>query len=416
MTEKPFDFVADLTKKELIELDACMRCNECLNWCPVQDVTRDPGTSPPVRIHAYKEFIEQTQSLKGKIFAAKTPGPEALQKFKAALWKCVLCGCCGEVCTAGIDLKKLWWSLRRKIAESEVGCPEMLKKGPVENYHKFRSPFPFALTHRYKIWLPDDIEIANKADIGYYEGCGCTWDAPQMAEGAVRLLSAVGPFTMLDPDQSWCCGFPQVTGGGEWSIMAELSNHMVNGIIDKGIKRLVVSCPMCRDIMNYLWPYFYGDELPFETLTITELLVEWVQDGKLKFTKRIEETVTYHDPCAMARPLLGKPITNAPRKLLKAVPGINLVDMERHGTLSRCCGGSGGMRAINSDISANIARELFIEAERTGADTILTNCPVCFLNLAIRSHAMPNPVVEEWKKHQSSLKVNDITQYLAALL
>jgi heterodisulfide reductase subunit D len=118
----------------------------------------------------------------------------------------------------------------------------------------------------------------------------------------------------------------------------------------------------------------------------------------------------------MARPLLGKPITNAPRKLLKAVPGINLVDMERHGTLSRCCGGSAGMRAINSDISANIAKELVIEAERTGADTILTNCPVCFLNLAIRSHAMPNPVVEEWKKHQSSLKVNDITQYLAALL
>ena len=156
MTEKPFDFVADLTKKELIELDACIGCNECLNWCPVQDVTRDPGLSPPVRIHAYKEFIEQTQSLKGKIFAGKTPGPEALQNFQDALWKCVLCGSCGEVCTAGIDLKKLWWSIRRKIAESEVGCPEMLKKGPVQNYDKFHSPFPFALTHRYKIWLPDD--------------------------------------------------------------------------------------------------------------------------------------------------------------------------------------------------------------------------------------------------------------------
>ncbi len=127
--------------------------------------------------------------------------------------------------------------------------------------------------------------------------------------------------------------------------------------------------------------------------------------------------MTYHDPCAMARPLTGKPILDAPRNLLRAVPGIKLVEMERHGTLSRCCGGSAGMRAVNSEISANIAKELFLEAKRTtAADTILTNCPVCYLNLALRSHTAPNPVAEDWKRYEDSLKINDITQYLAALL
>ncbi len=52
MAQKPFDFMEGLTKKELIELDACTRCNECLAWCPVQDVTDDPNISPPARIHA----------------------------------------------------------------------------------------------------------------------------------------------------------------------------------------------------------------------------------------------------------------------------------------------------------------------------------------------------------------------------
>jgi Fe-S oxidoreductase len=90
--------------------------------------------------------------------------------------------------------------------------------------------------------------------------------------------------------------------------------------------------------------------------------------------------------------------------------------MERHGKLSRCCGGSAGERAVNPDISANIARKLFMEAKQTGADTVLTNCPVCYLNLATRTHATPHPVVEEWRAYEDPLKINDITQYLAALL
>jgi heterodisulfide reductase subunit D len=413
---KPFDFMEGLTKKELIELDACTRCNECLNWCPVQDVTKDPSISPPARIHAYKAFVEQKHTLKGKLFSSEEVGDEEMEKFKDALWKCALCGTCGEVCTVGIDGKKLWWSLRRKFAESKLGCPEALEKGPLENYRKLRNPFPFPLDNKYKIWWPDGIEMADKAEIGYYEGCGCAWDSPQMAEGAVKLLSAAGPFTMLDPDKSWCCGFPQVAGSGEWSVVVELVNHMAKAITDKGIKRLAISCPMCLDMIKYLWPYFYGDELPFEPMTIAELLAEFVEEGKLKFTKKVEETVTYHDPCAMARPFMGKPIIDEPRKLLEAVPGMKLVNMDRHGKLSRCCGGSAGTRVVSSDISAKIAKELFLEAKRTGAETMLTNCPVCYLNLGVRTHAAPNPVVEEWRRYEDPLKINDLTQYLAALL
>jgi Fe-S oxidoreductase len=90
--------------------------------------------------------------------------------------------------------------------------------------------------------------------------------------------------------------------------------------------------------------------------------------------------------------------------------------MDRHGKLSRCCGGSAGTRTVNSDISANIAKELFLEAKRTGADTMLTNCPVCYLNMATKTHAAPHPVVEEWRALEDPLKINDLTQYLAALL
>ena len=91
MTEKPFDFMEGLTKKELIELDACTRCNECLAWCPVQDVTDDPNISPPARIHAYKGFIETTHTLKGRLFSSKKVSKAELENFKDSLWKCALC-------------------------------------------------------------------------------------------------------------------------------------------------------------------------------------------------------------------------------------------------------------------------------------------------------------------------------------
>ncbi len=412
MSITPAELLKDLTKKEIIQLDACTRCNECITWCPVQEVVNKPEISPPARIFNYKNYIDRVFALGG----LRGVTDEELEASKEAMWHCVLCGTCGEVCTVGIDAKKLWWSLRRKLAESPAGCPKPLQMGAVANYRKYRSPFPFPLTNRYRIWMPDEIKVADKAELGYYEGCGCTWDAPQMAEGAVRLLSSVEPFTMLPPDESWCCGFPQVNGGGDWSIVEELVQHMVNAITARGIKRFVLSCPMCLDIIKYLWPYFYGKQLPFECLMITELLAEWVDEGKLKFRKRPEEKVTYQDPCAMARPLIGPPMTELPRRLLKSVPGLELVEMDRHGTLSRCCGGSAGMRALHSDTSANIARNLYAEGQRSGADTILTSCPVCYLNLGPRTHVAPNATTEEWRKAADALKVNDICQYLAALL
>lgn len=412
---KKNDFVKGLSKKELISLDACMKCSECLKWCPVQDVTGDPSISPPQRIEMYKGFVEKTEGFLSKLLGRPGVKEEEMKRFQDALWKCSLCGSCGEVCEAGIDTKKLWWSLRRKMAETEVGIPEAIKGGVV-NYEKFHSPFPKPLTRRYDIWLCDDISVAPQAEVGFYEGCGCVWDAPPMAEGAARLIAAGGPFTLLDAEDSWCCGFPQVAGAGAWSILPELANHMVKAIQAKGIRRLAISCPMCLDIMRYLYPRFLGEELPFECIMVSELIAQFVEEGRIKFTKGREETVTYHDPCAMARPFMGAPILEPPRRLIRALPGVKLVEMERNREMTRCCGGSAGTRGANSALAVKMGKELLLQAKRSGADTLLLNCPACYTTLAARTHMTPNADVDEWKRYEDPLKINDIAQYVAAFL
>lgn len=409
------DLAEYLTKQQLIELSACVNCGECLKWCPVMDVTGDPSTSPPERIRLYKQFIEEQRGIKAAVFGPGEISEERLKDFREKLWKCVLCGSCGEVCEVGIDTKKLWWNVRRSICESKVGMPDPVKGGPA-NYQKTRSPFPIPLSYRYKIWLPDDVEIAEQADVCLYEGCGGAWDNPQSAEGAIRLLSAGGPVTLLDAEDAWCCGFPMVTGSGDWSWMPELVNHFVNAVRKKGVRKLAMICPMCRDIMMHLYPEYYGEELPFELVMVAEVIADYIEEGRIKFTKRLEETVTNHDPCALARPLVGAPVLSPPRKILRALPGVKVVEMERHGELTRCCGGSSGQRPINPELVVKMSKELMYEAQRSGADTIVTSCVACFVTLAGRTHFASHPAVDEYKHFEEPIKMNDLLQYAAALL
>jgi len=408
-------FAEGLTKQQLVELDACVSCGECLKWCPIQDVTDDPSCSPPARIAMFRDFVEKEQGLKAKLFGSKEISEEDLKKFREILWKCVLCGNCGEVCEVGIDTKRLWWGLRKSICESKVGMPEALT-GVLTNYQKNRSPLPKPLIHRYKLWLPEDIKVAEKAEIGFYEGCGGAWDAAPSAEGAVRLLSAGGAFTLLDPEKAWCCGWPMVAGSGDWSIMPELVRNFVAAVQDKGIKRLAMICPMCRDIFKGVYPEFYGGELPFEAVMVSEVIAEYIDAGRIKFTKSLSETVTNHDPCALARPLVGAPVVEAPRKILNALPGVKVVEMGRSRELTRCCGGSAGQRPLNPDLVVKMSKELMYEAKRAGADTIVTSCTACYVSLAARTHMTPHPAVDEYKHFEEPVKINDLLQYAAALL
>lgn len=408
-------FSGNLSKRQLIELDACVNCGECLKWCPIQDATEEPAYSPPAKIREMKRLLEEERGLKALLLGRGEIDEERLKRFREILWKCALCGNCGAVCEVGIDTKKLWWTLRKSVCESRIGPFDPLK-GASANFEKNRSPFPKPLANRYKIWRPDDIEIAERAEVGFYEGCGGAWDAPQSAEAAARLLAAGGPFTMLDPGEAWCCGWPMVTGTGDWSAMPELVNKLVTAVKDKGIKRLAMICPMCRDIITYLFPEFYGDELPFECLMVSEVLAEYVEDGRIKFTKSREETVTNHDPCSLARPHVGAPVIEPPRKILRALPGVSLVEMQRHGEMTRCCGGAAGQRPLNPELTVKMAKELVFEAERTGADTMVTSCPACYVTIVAVTHFAPNPAVDEYKKFEKPVKVNDLLQYAAAFL
>jgi heterodisulfide reductase subunit D len=113
-------------------------------------------------------------------------------------------------------------------------------------------------------------------------------------------------------------------------------------------------------------------------LHATELLAEIIGEGRVSLLP-LEETVTYHDPCDLGRT---SGIFEAPRQVIRAIPGVTLVEMEHHHEYSLCCGGGGDVEMADADLTAAVAKRRVEEAQAAGAQTVLSACQQCKRTLA----------------------------------
>ena len=406
------EFLSQLTRKQLLELEACVRCGACIDACVVQEATQERSVSPPAKIAEYKKFIEAVYGLKAKLLGEKKPSEEEMQRFLEALYACTTCGACGETCEVGIDTQQLWWAMRKELVGMGYSAPGSLPK-LLENARKRHSIFPSPLELRYKIWLPPEVKVAESAELCYFEGCGVAWDAPPMAEAAVRLLNAAGlEFTLLEASQAWCCGWP-IAVAGMWEPQEELVENNIARLEEKGVTTLAVSCPCCLQQIRHVWRDSYG-KLPFEVLHVTQIIASAVEDGRLRFIKAREEKVTYHDPCQLTRGFRGPRVYEEPRVIIQHLPGVELVELERHGRLTKCCGAGGGIRGARPELALEIGKLFLRDASRTGAETLLMNCPACYAMYVARR--LPEPYGREWRAFKSGVKCNDVLQYALRFL
>src|SRR5512135_1750527 len=264
-------FTGCLSARQLVELDACTRCGECLKWCPVQTVTGDPAISPPEKIRVFREFIRKTEGLKARLIGPSALDDKALRDFVRAVYECTTCGACGEKCPVGIDTQRLWPMLRKEMVRRGLGPVGVQAKMP-EVVRRTGNPYDKPASERFSPWFPDGVKVAEKADLAYYAGCSGAYEAMPMVRGDALVLGAIGePFTMLRAEDEVCCGFPLfITGQHE--MLKDLVRRLVDGYAARGVKTLVCSCPCCVNIMVKDWPAFYGRKLPFGIRHITQVV------------------------------------------------------------------------------------------------------------------------------------------------
>lgn len=401
LTEKSLDqeegkgdkgFTGCLSRSQIFELDACTQCGECLKFCPIQDVTGNPAISPPEKIRAFKEFIRATKGLKAMLFGPGEIERKRLEEFTKAVFECTTCGGCSRACTVGINTQKLWPVLRKEMVRRGLG-----PIGPQAQMHaviqKTGNPYDMPAQERFSPWFPDHVEIAGKAEVAYYAGCTGAYEAQPMVRGDVLVLSAIGnPFTMLAPEEEVCCGFPLFITG-QHDLLGDLTNRLVNAYQAKGVKTLICSCPCCVNIMAKDWPLFYGKELPFKIRHITQYAAEAIRQGRLVFSKKMRERIIYHDPCYLSR---GVGIIEEPRTVLRSIPGLELLEFERNGVQSRCCGAGGAARKVFHENAVAMGRLTIDEAVEKKADKLILSCPACYakVNEAMAGYEKQIPIVD----------------------
>ncbi|GBD99108.1 anaerobic glycerol-3-phosphate dehydrogenase subunit C [bacterium BMS3Abin07] len=400
MTEKT-SFVEGLTKRHLIELDACTRCSECLKWCPVQEVTGNRGISPPEKIRMYRDLINNTEGLKARLFGPRKVNRELLEEFAKAVFECTTCGACGESCEVGIFSQRLWPFLRKKMVDMGLG-----PLGPQANLPKViertGNPYDKPAEERYRPWFPQEVKVAGRAEIGYYAGCTGAYESQAMVRGDVLALGAIGePFTMLPPEEEVCCGFPLFITG-QHDRLEDLTRRLVDAYRIKGVKLLISSCPCCVNIMARDWPLFYGQELPFKIRHITQFVADAIKDGKFHFKEGLKEKLIYHDPCYLSR---GVGVTEEPRFVLKSIPGVELIEFDRSGLDSRCCGAGGAARKVFHDNAIAMGRLTIDEAVGKGADRLVLSCPACY-----------SKVNEAMEGYDKQIRIVDIMELIAELI
>jgi heterodisulfide reductase subunit D len=385
--KKPRDdrsFAKELSPLQLIEIDACTQCGECLKYCPVQDVTGNPLISPPEKIRVFREFLKATDGLKARLFGPQDVDRKLLEDFAKAVFECTTCGACGQHCTVGIFTQRLWPMLRKEMVRrglGPIGPQSELPKAIADTGNPYNRP----AAERFEPWFPEHVKVSEKAEIAYYAGCTGAYEAAPMVRGDVLVLGAIGePFTMLPPEEEVCCGFPLfITGQHE--MLGDLTARLVAAYRAKGVKTLLCSCPCCVNIMSRDWPLFYGKELPFKIRHITQFVEDAMKSGKLIIRKELRERLIYHDPCYLSR---GVGIMEEPRTVLRAIPGAQVLEFDRNRLESRCCGAGGAARKIFSENAIAMGRLTIDEAVDKKADKLVLSCPACYakVNEAMIGH------------------------------
>jgi heterodisulfide reductase subunit D len=174
--------------------------------------------------------------------------------------------------------------------------------------------------------------------------------------------------------------------------------HNVDLLREKKVRNLVTACAEGYMAISRDWPKFAG-ELPFKVQHISELLAELMSERKLKLKRRISKKVTYHDPCHLGR-VTG--VYGEPRAVLRAIPGVEVVEMYPTRHAAWCCGAGGGLRDSNPELAQAIGAAKLPHIRETGASVLASACPFCKTQFS--------EVIEE---SDDSIEVRDLTELVA---
>ncbi len=375
--------ISKLDVLALVRFDACTRCGECTVTCPTGGEAQDVElVTPRGKIIRLREFYKGQYGLRARLLGPKHPSDADLTELAKRAYECTICGQCKAVCPAHLDTIEMWENMREFLVSNGLG-PMPEHQQIVKSVENYDNPWMQPRTQRSR-WvrkLDKDIRVKDalkeRSDVLYFVGCTAAYDPNirNMALDTATVLSKAGiDFGTLGNEEG-CCGSTMLRTG-----LREQVRKMAEGNIARferaAPSMILTSCAGCYKTLRQDYPRF--GKLPAKVVHITTLVDELLRSGRLVPTKRVEGTVTFHDPCHLGR---HNGLYDEPRRILESIPGLKVVEMERNREDARCCGAGGGVKTAFPDLAGKISTLRVEDAERTGAGILTTSCPFCYQSL-----------------------------------
>ncbi len=369
----------------------CVECGKCTASCPV--ARRDPEFSPRFTV---EESLE-------KMHTEIETGQQ--------LWDCLTCRTCEERCPYNVRFSEF-------IRDSRVEAQSLgLDGSPTQagQMYSWMRMMTNGLEQERTAWLEGlktKSKAASKSDFMFFVGCLPHFNIShahvgsnslQIARDSIAILNALGIAPVVLPEER-CCGHDLLFGGdpARFEALARKNAELIKA---GGVKRIVISCPEGYQTLAQEYPRVLKD-WDVEVMHISELLAERLEAGKLDFKEDLGMKVTYQDPCRLGR-YMG--VFDAPRRVLEAMPGVELVEMEHYGPDAICCGVSSWISCGSTAKSIQLAR--LAEAKATGADVMVTACPKCQIHFRC---ALSGKVPTD--KTKVNIPVEDLTSLVVKAL
>lgn len=325
----------------------CYQCGVCTALCPWGDLRQQPL---PVRA-----FMRQAQL--------------GLQDGDPSLWLCTTCAQCSAACPRGVDIVGVMRALRLAAWEGrqvERGLPGVLWS-VYWNNNPWNQPPSRRADWAKGLALP--AFDPQKHEILLYVGCSASYDRrlQKIARALVRLLNTAGVEYGYLGEAEPCCG-EAVLSLGHRPYFDQVVSLAAQTFSVRGVTSLVTISPHCYDVIKNHYPP------GLQPLHYTQYLWRLVETGRLRFEQPWEARVTFQDPCYLGR---HNAEYEAPRRVLAAIPGIELVELASNRADGLCCGGGGGRMWLETPAGERLSNLRVEQAAASGASILATACPFC---------------------------------------
>ena len=397
-----------IISKELIKqirtaANYCYNCNRCVNICPMSHV----GIFYPRKL-----ITDLTSS----------PLEETLKNYN--IWECLTCGQCTVYCpmtkdNVGVRIPELVLELRKlstidaeqldKIAQCETHddifplISRIMAENPLSpNKLDFLEGLPLKTTNSGEIayfvgCLPLMEDIIINTDINY----------KNTPKTIITLLNEAEIVPVVLNEK--CCGHDILWGKGDIETFKKLAEYNVNLYKEAGVKKIILGCAEGYRTWKFDYPKII-DDFDFEVLHFSEFFLKEKILENVRMAQKAEIKVTYHDACRIGR--LGGKLYNAPRELIKQIPGVKLVEMENIKDDANCCGVSAFMGC--NEYTRILRQNRIEEAAKTGAEYLIVPCPKCLTHF--NCYLNEPSLDEDHIKLKDKIKVIDLASFIGKML